>query len=136
MDVDECWRVKGKAPIPVRWVDVDKGFGVVRSRLVAKDFKPRSSVGDREDLFAAMPPLEAVKLLVTQGAAESHASNPRKMMFLEISKAHLYGRMETDEYVELPPERARPGKCAKLNYTLWDEDGRLELGARKRQDVG
>ena len=69
-DVDECWRVKGKAPIPVRWVDVDKGFGVVHSRLVAKDFKPRSSVGDREDLFAATTPLEAKKIVFSLAATE------------------------------------------------------------------
>ena len=43
----------GKKPIQVRWVDVDKGFGVYRSRLV----------GDREGLNAATPPLEVVKFL-------------------------------------------------------------------------
>ena len=41
-DVEECIRVTGKKPIGVRWVDVDKGFGVHRSRLVAKDFRPKS----------------------------------------------------------------------------------------------
>ena len=119
VDVQECWDAKGKRPIPVRWVDVDKGFGVYRSRLVAKDFKPRSTIGDREDLFAAMPPLEAVKLLIAQAAAQSEGGKQRKVMFIDIGKAHLYGPMESDEYVELPPERAEPGKCAKLLYTLY-----------------
>ena len=54
---------KGRAPIGVRWVDVDKGFGVYRSRLVAKDFKPRSKINDKEGLFAATPPPELVKIL-------------------------------------------------------------------------
>ena len=119
VDVQECWEKKGKAPTPVRWVDVDKGFGVIRSRLVAKDFKPKSAVGDRDDLFAAMPPLEAIKLLIAQGASEPRSGKPRKLMFLDISKAHLYGKMQTDEYVQLPPERGAPGKCAKLIYTLY-----------------
>ena len=119
VDEQECWEKKGKGPIPVRWVDVDKGFGVIRSRLVAKDFKPKSTVGDRDDLFAAMPLLEAVKLLVAQGASEAGAGKPRKLMFLDISKAHLYGKMQTEEYVQLPPERWAPGKCAKLLYTLY-----------------
>ena len=79
VDIQECWDKKGKDPIPVRWVDVDKGFGVHRSRLVAKDFKPKSKVGDKEGLFAAMPPLEAVKLLVAQAAAESDNSRQRKV---------------------------------------------------------
>ena len=38
-DVEECVKVTVKRPIQVRWVDVDKGFGVYRSRLVAKDFQ-------------------------------------------------------------------------------------------------
>ena len=32
-DVEECIRVTGKKPIGVRWVDVDKGFRVHRSKL-------------------------------------------------------------------------------------------------------
>ena len=119
VDVEECWGKKSKGPIPVRWVDVDKGFGVHRSRLVAKDFKPKSIVGDRDDLFAATPPVEAIKLLVAQAAAQSVGGRQRKVMFIDIGKAHLYGPMDTDEYVELPPELARPGKCAKLLYTLY-----------------
>ena len=47
-DIAECWAKKGKRPIQVRWVNVDKGFGVIRCRLVAKDMRPRSKVGDRE----------------------------------------------------------------------------------------
>jgi hypothetical protein len=58
VETRECWDKKGKGPIPVRWVDVHKGFGVHRSRLVAKDFRPKSKVGDREGLFASTPPLE------------------------------------------------------------------------------
>ena len=119
VDIQECWDKKGKDPIPVRWVDVDKGFGVHRSRLVAKDFKPRSKVGDTEGLFAAMPPLEAVKLLVAQAAAESSGVQRRKIMFIDIGKAHLFGKMETDEYVALPPERHQAGKCARLIFTLY-----------------
>ena len=67
-DVEECWNKKGRGPIGVRWVDVDKGFGVYRSRLVAKDFKPKSKVNDQEGLFAATPPLELVKMLILKAA--------------------------------------------------------------------
>ena len=42
-DVEGCVKVIGKKPIQVRWVDVDKGFGVYWSRLVAKDFRTRST---------------------------------------------------------------------------------------------
>lgn len=119
IDLSECWRVKGKAPIRVWWVDVDKGFGVNRSRLVAKDFRPRSTIRDREGLFAAMPPLEAVKLLLAKVAADYMGGAQRKFMFIDIGKAHLHGHMETDEFGKLPVERKQAGKCAKLRYTLY-----------------
>ena len=54
--VAECWEKLGKAPVTVRWVDTMKSDGV-RSRLVARDFK--SGDKDRDDLFAATPPLES-----------------------------------------------------------------------------
>ena len=69
-DLSECWEKTGRGPIGVRWVDVHKGGGVYRSRLVAKDFRPKSKVGDIEGLYASMPPLELVKLLVARAATE------------------------------------------------------------------
>ena len=48
----------------MRWVDTNKGDTInwdVRSRLVARDFKGGDK--DRDDLFAATPPLEAKKML-------------------------------------------------------------------------
>ena len=89
-DVQECWDKKGRGPIGVRWVDVDKGFGVHRSRLVAKDFKPRSKINDKEGLFAATPPLELVKMIIVKAArGDVKKKGVRKVMFLDISKAHL-----------------------------------------------
>ena len=139
VDVNECWEKTGKAPIGVRWVDVDKGFGVIRSRLVAQDFKKKGKANEREGLFAAMPPLEMVKLLIVQAAAENDARcqnkggkrSPKKLMFLDIGKAHLQGRMQREAYVELPPERHEEGKCAKLIFTLY---GMREAAANWEQE--
>ena len=52
--ISECWEKSGKAPVSVRWVDVQKAEGV-RGRLVARDFKGGDK--DRDDLYAATPPL-------------------------------------------------------------------------------
>ena len=60
--VSQCWERTGKAPIGVRWVDINKGDSINpenRSRLVAKEIKKDI----RNDLFAATPPLEAKKAL-------------------------------------------------------------------------
>ena len=117
--VCECVRVTGKKPIQVRWVDVDKGFGVYRSRLVAKDFRPKNKIDDREGLFAATPPLEVVKFLVVQAATKCRQGVVRKVKLIDISKAHLYAPIEGEQYVDLAPERAKAGKCAKLLSTLY-----------------
>ena len=118
-DVKECWDKKGRAPIGVRWVDVDKGFDVYRSRLVAKDFRPRSRVNDKEGLFAATPPLEFVKMVTRWAARNNNGGRRRNVMFVDISKAHLYAPVQEEEYVDLPPEKAQAGKFARLLYTLY-----------------
>ena len=52
----------GKMPTTTKWVDRgkkdDNGKTFLRCRLLARDFKPKRD-GPRDDLFAAMPPLEA-----------------------------------------------------------------------------
>ena len=96
-------------------------IGVYRSRLVVKDFKPRSKINDKEGLFAATPPLELVKILLMK-VARGHKvgnANIRKVMFLDISKTHLYALMLDEEFVEFPPEGRKEGKCARLIYTLY-----------------
>ena len=114
-DIGECCAKTGRKPIGVRWVDTHKGFGVHRSRLVARDFKQKD---DREGLYAATPPLEMVKFLMMRAATVSKKGQVREIMFIDIGKAHLYAPVEGEVYVDLPPERAKEGKCAKLLCTL------------------
>ena len=120
-DLQECFDKEGRGPIGIRLVDVDKGFGVYRSRLVAKDFKPRSKIDDKEGLVAATRPLELVKVLIMKAARAKNScgASTRKIMFLDISNAHLYAPMLDEEFVELSPERWKEGKCARLIYTLY-----------------
>ena len=75
--VSERWEVTGKGPVKTRWIDINKGDKLhpeYRSRFVAKDFNDSK----RDDLFAATPPLEAVKLLLslymTEGIGWSRSS--------------------------------------------------------------
>ena len=58
---------RGIKIIPTRWIDVNKGDDVnenYRSRCVAKEF----NVSKEEGLFAATPPLEALKYLISTAA--------------------------------------------------------------------
>ena len=109
------------APISTKWVDVNKAAPPevqARSRLVARDFK--GSDNDRDDLFAETPPLEAKKMLFSRAATRKRDGGYRKLMFIDVKKAHLYPKCERDVYVELPAEAgAAKGLCGKLNYWLY-----------------
>ena len=132
---EECLRTTGKAPITTNWIDTDRGSNgevMVRSRLVARDFKRKGEV-DRFELFAAIPPLEAKRMLFRMAVLKNqeHPSKKYKPMFLEMKKAHLNGKLKEDEwaYVVLPPEAG--SGVARLKKWLdgirpaakaWEED--------------
>ena len=96
----------GKPPTTTKWVEgwkaVDKGGRFVRCRLVGRDFKVKG-VEEREDLFAAMPPLESKKLMFRMVAAVRGAEEV-KLIINDVRKAHLNARCEEEELVELPEE--------------------------------
>jgi hypothetical protein len=114
--ISECVRVSGKQPLGGRWVDVNKGDRDrpdVRSRYVAKDF----AGGQKSDeFFAATPPLEALRLLLSHVA--SHGGD-LKVEVIDARKAHLHAFVDRAVFVHLPPEEARPGFCARLRRCLY-----------------
>ena len=143
--VEECWTRTGRPPVSTKWVDVNKGTEEepdIRCRLVARDFKPKGE-RDRCDLFAAMPPLEAKKLLFQKAVNENlrrrRSRGPGiKIMFIDVKKAHLYGILKEGEeaYIELPGEAGKEGRCGKLRRWLygmrpaagaWEDDYSLKL---------
>ena len=91
-----------------------------RNRLVSKDLKPQRKVNDQEGLFAATPLLELVKMVIVKAAKRSRHEHAhvRKVMFLDVWKAHLYLPMLDEECVQLPLKMWTEGKCARLMYTL------------------
>ena len=110
---EECVQQTGRPPITTKWVDVDKGRDgevLVRSRLVARDFKTKGD--DRGfDVFAATPPLEMKRLLfrmarVKGSVGGDEKNGPVKLMFIDVKKAHLNGEVAEDEfaYILLPKE--------------------------------
>ena len=76
----------------------------------------------REGLFAAMPPLEALKLVISLTVSKGrhvHVKNAHKMMFIDISKAYLHADVINNElYVELPAEMNLPNNCGHLKKDL------------------
>ena len=121
-----CFERTGKGPIRGRWVDINKGDDinkVYRSRYVAMEIKSQHGGNSREGLFAAMPPLEALKLLISitvSRAGINDKRDPFKLLFIDISKAYLHANVINDDlYVELPSEMNMPNCCGWLRNALY-----------------
>jgi hypothetical protein len=113
--ITECWQETGKAPIGSKWVDVNKGDEkrpLIRSRFVVKEIATYKS----DDFFAATPPLEALRLLLSMAASSGHDI---KVEVLDARKAHLHAFAERTVFVKLPPEVDEPGWCARLVRCLY-----------------
>ena len=99
-------RARGQRIVSVKWVDTNKGTEEqpqIRCRLVARDF--RAADKDREDLFAATPPWELKKLLMSQ-ATNRAKGKVRKMLLIDVKKAHLNPECTEDVFIELPDMRS------------------------------
>ena len=135
---EECWEMTGKAPVTTKWVDINKGRDGevnVRSRLVARGFKVKGD--DRQfEVFAAMPPVEAKRLLFRMAMMDGAIGGDVrrgvvKLLFIDIKKAHLNGKLAEDEYayVMLPSEAGGGvGRLRRWLYGMrpaasaWEED--------------
>ena len=126
--VSQSFKETGKKPLGGRWVDCNKGDQKqpdVRSRWVAKDIARYKTA----EFFAATPPLEAMRLIVSEAASQGEApGNELKIMLLDAKKAHLHAMAERPIFVDLPPERARPGYCCRLIRSLYGTRDAPRLG--------
>ena len=84
-----------------KWVDTNKGTEnkpEIRCRHVARDFR---GADKDKDLFAAAPPWELKKLLMSHAADRSNGKT-RKMLLIDVKKAHLNSECTEDVFIELP----------------------------------
>ena len=81
--------------IGVRWVDVNKGDSQdpeYRSRLVGREF----NVGKDDALYAATPPLEALRLIISHAATFPDSGPPRVIMINDVRRAYFYAKINRD----------------------------------------
>ena len=115
--IGECYKMTGKQPIGTRWIDVNKGDSQrpnYRSRLVAKEYK----VDVRPDLFAATPPTECLRLLLSK-ASENKDS---KVLYVDVSRAYFYAKSVRPTFIKLPAEDPRSneeGLVGKLMMSMY-----------------
>ena len=140
----EVWRKVPRAAalrngwkiIPTRWIDINKGTAqdpCYRSRLVAKEF----NTGAEEGLFAATPPLEAVRLLLSDVATVrqgSHSRSARVVMINDVARAFFEAPMQRLVCVELPPE-ARVAGCDDVGLLQMSLYGTRDAAANFQAEV-
>ena len=114
----QCYARTGKAPIQVRWIDQNKGdvkSPNYRCRFVAKDIKKDL----RPDLYAATPPLEALKVVL---AAAAKGGKGVGLMVNDVKRAYFYAPVVREIYVDLCEEDMNEDEqemCGKLNYSMY-----------------
>ena len=77
-------------------------------------------------MCAATPPLEAIRLLLSDlatrhraGAGGAGRRGQRKAMCIDVRKAHLRAMAGENKYVALPPEVAERGMRAQLVGSMY-----------------
>ena len=139
----------GKEFISTRWTITNKGdvnAPDVRARFVGREFKWKSPA--MENTFAATPPLESLKYLLSrfQSRRRGPARSPgeRKILVLDVSRAHFHPKCRRELYIRLPEEDAQAGFVGRLLRTLygtrdaanaWDEFFN-EAVVRREYEVG
>ena len=119
VDKSDQARTGGKI-IGTRWVDVNKGDSInvdCRSRLVGREF----NVGRDDALYASTPPLEALRLIISEAATVSGGAARREVMVNDVRRAYFYAKIKRDVYIELPQEDPEygTGKIGKLRLCLY-----------------
>ena len=114
---DKRWQATGKSPIQVGWVDISKGDDVhpnYRSTLVAEEFE----TDVRPDLYAPARLGECLRLMLNQLTSRKGA----KLIYANVSRAHLYTKAARPVYIVLPLEDTEIGDeqmCGELVMSMY-----------------
>ena len=95
--------------LTTRWVDTNKGDMQnpdYRSRLVGREIKK----DNRLDLFAATPPLEVMKALISECAMGQSGNRPLRIATIDIKRAYFYAPVQRKVYIRPPLEDMLPGE--------------------------
>ena len=96
---------RGLKIIKTRWIDINKGDKEnpdIRSRLVAKEFNNE----EQDGLFAATPPLEALRFLVHEAATvrSSEDMGSKVIMVNDVARAFFEAPGIRNVCIEIPKE--------------------------------
>ena len=110
--------------ITTKWIDQNKGDHEnpnYRARLVGREIATEK----RDDLFAATPPLESMRMIISICASRQRASDRSKrfvIMTNDVKRAYFEAPASRPIYIRIPDEdweEGDEGRVAKLNLSLY-----------------
>ena len=126
---------RGWKIIKTRWIDINKGDITnpnYRSRFVGKEFNN----GVEEGLFAATPPLEALKAMISELATEDEGEVEETVLMInDVARAFFEAGTSRDICIELPEEDKIEGEgdmVGKLRMSLY---GTRDAAANFQEEV-
>ena len=94
--------------ITTRWIDTDTGDAENpnrRSRLVGREIK----TDERPDLFAATPPLESLRCIISKCASNQTSGGRFCILSSDIKRAYFYAKAIRPVYIQIPIEDRQLG---------------------------
>ena len=133
----------GKVPITIKWVDRNKGDNErpnYRSRLVCREIKRAHNAEHIPEYasFSAMPPLEALKILLSLMVTlkvSKRNRKPLKVRLIDISRAHFYGQAQREVFVTLPEGDQEEGKVGLLLKSMYGTRDAANIWQQSYTDV-
>ncbi len=111
-------------PISTKWIDTNKGDEACpnyRARLVGREL----NLSKQEGLFAATPPLESLRMILSICASNQYNMNPEDnfiVMSNDIKRAYFYAPVSRPMFIIIPDEDWEEGdECnvGQLNLSLY-----------------
>ena len=93
------------------WLDSQKKVGLVRSRLVVNQVQGACK---REDVFAATPPLAAMRFILSRAASCGHGL---RIGFWDVSVSFFHSTIEEQVFVR-PPKNMRMDKTVRCTVRM------------------
>ena len=110
----------GAKMITTRWIDTNKGDDSkpdYRARLVGREIK----IDPRPDLFAATPPSESLRMILSICVSNQCNNGPYRILTSDIKRAYFFARARKPIFIEIPIEDRMPGddnKIGRLNLSF------------------
>ena len=117
-------REKWMKVISTRWLDINKGdleHPDYRARLVGREIKRDK----RDDLFAATPPLESLRMVMSICASHQHGlarADRYRIMAHDVKRAYFYAPVTRPIFITIPDEDREDGDeeyVGQLNLSLY-----------------